>query len=52
MSLWDFFKNGFGVIQNNTALKRRNISTVIKVSFGVIQNNTALKLYLRKQHLF
>ncbi|EKB52542.1 hypothetical protein A0G_0377 [Streptococcus iniae 9117] len=34
---------GFGSIQNNTALKRFLILLIRRTRFGTIQNNTALK---------
>ncbi|MGV3240374.1 hypothetical protein ACEF17_09555, partial [Streptococcus hyovaginalis] len=34
---------GFGVIRNNTALKRSTRTPSTPFSFGVIRNNTALK---------
>ena len=36
-------RSGFGVIQNNTALKRSARHLLSLECFGVIQNNTALK---------
>ncbi|EFR44703.1 hypothetical protein HMPREF9320_0630 [Streptococcus pseudoporcinus SPIN 20026] len=34
---------GFGIIQNNIALKQKIVPAMERRSFGIIQNNIALK---------
>ena len=39
------FRNCFGTIRNNTALKRLRFLHVVLLRFGTIRNNTALKQF-------